>query len=101
VALTSKSHQGSRGRSKNGFILLEVLVAMSLMVGAWMTLIQSCQRLSWKLAQQEQQKMKLRKEWDANEFSLVGKVISSDSSGVFSGSRAVHATAQPTSQIKR
>ena len=74
---------------------------MGLMVGAWMTLMQSYQRLSWKLTQQEQQRMKLRKEWDAHEFGFVGKAIGSESSRVPGGSRAVHAVAQPASQIKR
>lgn len=45
--------------------------------------------------------MKLRKEWDAHEFGFVGKAIGSESSRVPGGSRALHATAQPTSQIKR
>lgn len=66
-----------------------------------MTLIQSYQRLSLKLMQQEQKRIKLSKEWDANELIFVDKAVNSESSRVPGGSSTVHAIAQPTSQIKR
>ena len=74
---------------------------MSLMTGSWMTLMQSYQILILKLMQQEQERVRLTKEWNASEFSFVGKAINSESSRMSSGSRTLHATAQPTAQIKR
>jgi hypothetical protein len=101
VSLPSKAYQGSLDTSKNGFILLEALVAMSLIVGAWMTLIQSYQKLSLKLMQQEQKRVKLTEEWNASELGFIGKAVNNESSRMPSGSRALHATTQPTSQHKR
>ena len=74
---------------------------MGLMMGAWMTLLQGYQTLSLKLMQQEQERVKLTKEWDASELSFVGKRVNSEPSRMSSSSRTLHATAQPTTQIKR
>ena len=101
VSSLSQPHQRPLGSSRNGFILLEALVAMSLMVGAWMALLQSYQRLQWKLMEQEQTRTRLAKEWNTSEFSFVGKVVASESSRMPSGSRTVHAPAQPASKVER
>jgi hypothetical protein len=101
VTSTIKTHQKPPGYAKNGFVLLEALLAMGLMMGAWMALLQGYQTLSLKLMQEEQEKVRLTKEWDASELSIVGKAINSEPSRMSSGSRTLHATAQPTTQIKR
>ena len=74
---------------------------MSLMMGAWMSLMQSYQTLSLKLHQQELKRVKLREEWNASEISFVAQAVNNESSRVPSGSRAVHATSQPATQIQR
>ena len=96
----SKTYKKPLDHAKNGFILLEVLVAMSLMMGVWMSLMQSYQTLSLKLHQQEQKRVKLREEWNASEISFVGQAVNNESSRVPSGSRALHATSQPATQIQ-
>ena len=101
VSSTSKTYKKPSDHPKNGFILLEVLIAMSLMTGTWMTLMQSYQILSLKFIQQEQERVKVKEEWNASELSFIGKAINSESSRMSSGSRTLHATAQPTAQIKR
>ena len=74
---------------------------MSLIMGVWMSLMQSYQILSLKLHQQEQKRVKLREEWNASEISFVGQAVNNESSRVPSGSRALHATSQPANQIQR
>ena len=74
---------------------------MGLMMGVWMTLMQSYQTLSLKLMQQEQKRVKLTKEWNASELSFVGQAINSEPPRMPSRPRTVHATAQPTSQNQR
>jgi type II secretory pathway pseudopilin PulG len=101
VSSTSKTYKKPSDHPKNGFILLEVLIAMSLMTGAWMTLIQSYQTLSLKLMQQEQERVRLTNEWNASELSFVSKRVISEPSRMSSRSRTLHATAQPATQIQR
>jgi type II secretory pathway pseudopilin PulG len=101
VPSASKTHKKPLDHAKNGFILLEVLVSMGLMMGAWMTLMQSYQTLSLKLIQQEQKRVKLRGEWNASEIRFVGQAVNSESSRLSSGSRTLHATSQPATQIQR
>lgn len=74
---------------------------MGLMMGTWMTLLQSYQTLSLKFIQQEQARAKVREEWNASELSFIGKAINSESSRMSSGSRTLHATAQSAAQIQR
>jgi len=101
VPSTSKTDIKPLDHGKNGFILLEVLIAMSLMMGSWMTFMQSYQALSLKFMRQEQERVKLIKEWNASELSFVGKAVSSVSSRMSSRSRALHAPTQPASQNQR
>jgi len=74
---------------------------MSLIVGAWMALLQSHQRLQWKLMEQEQQRTRLAKEWNTSEFSFFGKAVTSESSRMPSRSRNVYAPAQPATKVER
>ena len=55
--------------SPNGFILLEVLVAMSLILGVWMTSIGAYQGLTLRLNQQESKRSQLRQALDAHELA--------------------------------
>lgn len=101
MSSASKTYKNPLDHAKNGFVLLEVLIAMSLMTGAWMALMQSYQILSLKLIQLEQKRVKLREEWNVTELSFIGRTVNSESSRVPSRSSALHATSQPTTQIKR
>jgi len=60
-----------------GFILLEVLVAMSLIMGAWMVSINTYQRLTLTLIQQESKRSHIRKEMDAHETEMYSKMVAS------------------------
>jgi Tfp pilus assembly protein PilV len=53
----------------NGFILLEVLVAMSLILGVWITSIGAYQGLALGLIQQESKQSVLRQAFDAHELA--------------------------------
>ena len=63
--------------SPNGFILLEVLVAMSLILGVWMTSIGAYQGLTLRLNQQESKRSQLRQDLDAYELAEQVRVNSS------------------------
>ncbi|QWE20876.1 hypothetical protein [Polynucleobacter sp. AP-Kolm-20A-A1] len=89
------------GYPKNGFILFEVLVAMSLILGAWMNFIQSYQALSLKLTQQEKQKALVRKEQDVFESGLMVKGISNEFARMSGRTNYVHAATQSASQNQR
>jgi prepilin-type N-terminal cleavage/methylation domain-containing protein len=92
-----------------GFVLLEVLVAMSLILGAWMALVGSYQNLALRSTQTESKKAQLRKEFDAFEMSEQARVRIStnikgqinESTRVSSRHRAKHATSEPASKNKR
>ena len=58
-----------RSETPNGFILLEVLVAMSLILGVWMTSVGAYQGLALRLAQQEGRRSELRLDFDAYELA--------------------------------
>ena len=58
-----------RSESPNGFILLEVLVAMSLILGVWMTSIGAYQGLALRLNQQESKRSQLRQDLDVYELT--------------------------------
>ncbi|QWD64317.1 hypothetical protein [Polynucleobacter sp. MWH-UH2A] len=53
----------------NGFILLEVLVAMSLILGVWMTSIGAYQGLALRFKQQESKHSHLRQTFDGYELA--------------------------------
>jgi len=71
--VTIRDHEPSTNGSArpNGFILLEVLVAMSLIMGSWMTATHSYQKLALILLQQERKRSQLRSELDAYEIASV------------------------------
>jgi Zn-dependent M16 (insulinase) family peptidase len=55
----------------NGFILLEVLVAMSLVASSWMGLSNTYQRMILRLGQLQEKKAELRKEMDRHELTIL------------------------------
>ena len=95
--------------TSQGFILLEVLVAMSLILGSWMALVGTYQNLVLRATQVESKRAQLRRELDAFEVSEQFRVSISantkgqnhESSRVSRRHRAQHAAAQPTSQNQR
>ncbi|WP_129560402.1 type IV pilus modification PilV family protein [Polynucleobacter hirudinilacicola] len=95
--------------NSQGFVLLEVIVAMSLILGSWMALLGSYQNLALRTAQVESKRAQLRREFDAFEVSeqLRLRVITNTEGQIHESSRmsrrhrAQHAAAQPTSQNKR
>ena len=98
-------------RSKNcrGFILLEVLVAMTMILGVWMDLVGAYQRLALNLTQQESKRSQLRKDSDVYEIQehsrtnlhLPSKVLSNESARVPGRNRAMRNSAQPAIKNKR
>jgi Tfp pilus assembly protein PilV len=69
----------SRANSQsNGFIMLEVLVAMGVVSGVWMTSIQAYQGLALSLLKQEQKQILLRQEFDR--YELAEQMRTNDSS---------------------
>lgn len=97
--------------SKNchGFVLLESLVAMSLILGSWMALVGVYQRLALNLTQQENKRLQLVREFDAYEvqecfranLNIPSKGISHDPSRVFRRNRAMRADIKPAHKDKR
>jgi type II secretory pathway component PulJ len=95
--------------TSQGFILLEVLVAMSLILGSWMALLGTYQNLALRTAQVESKRAQLRRDFDAFEVGEQLRVRAStntkgqnyESSRMSHRHRAQHAAAQPTSQNKR
>jgi competence protein ComGF len=67
-------HPLSRPEHFQGFILLEVLVAMSLILGVWTASMGVYQRLAFNLTQQEVHRSDLRKEFDAFEVQEHARV---------------------------
>ena len=55
----------------NGFILLEVLVAMSLVASSWMGLSNIFQGMILRLGQLQEKRVELRKEMDKHEFAIL------------------------------
>jgi len=99
-----------RPENSNGFILLEVLVAMSLILGVWMASIGAYQGLALRLIEQEAKRLQLRGAFDAyeiNEYlranseqiqpSISSKDLKRESSRVSSRNRSLHPIAKPTS----
>jgi type II secretory pathway component PulJ len=95
--------------TSQGFVLLEVLVAMSLILGTWMVLVGTYQSLALRSTQIESKRAQLRREFDTFEVGEQTKVSTStntkgqnyESSRVPSRHRTEHATAKPTSKNKR
>jgi prepilin-type N-terminal cleavage/methylation domain-containing protein len=92
-----------------GFVLLEVLVAMSLILGSWMALVGTYQNLALRATHMESKRAQLRREFAAFEVSEQARVSTSintkgqnhESSRVPSRHRAQHVTSQPTSKNQR
>ncbi|QWD66512.1 hypothetical protein [Polynucleobacter sp. MWH-Aus1W21] len=74
-------HLIRRVTGPDGFILLEVLVAMSLIMGAWMISTNTYQRLALTLSQQESKRSHIRKEMDAHEIEIHSKTVTSHNAG--------------------
>ena len=98
-------------RSKNGqgFILLEVLVAMALILGVWMTSVGVYQRLALTLIQQESKRAQLRKDSDTFEIqehsrahlNLQNQALSYESTRMSGRDRSLRTATQPTIKDKR
>ncbi len=92
-----------------GFVLLEVLVAMSLILGSWMALVGTYQNLTLRTIQTESKRAQLRSEFDAFEMSQQARVSisthskgqSNESTRVSSRNRTKHVTAQPALKNER
>ena len=65
----------NRSVRPDGFILLEVLVAMSLIMGAWMVSANAYQRLALVLVQQESKRSEIRRQIDAHEYEVYSKAV--------------------------
>ncbi|MBU3564521.1 hypothetical protein [Polynucleobacter sp. MWH-HuK1] len=87
----------SRAKRLNGFILLEVLVAMSLIMGSWMAATHTYQKLSLVLKQQEGKRSQLRRELDAHEIGS----IKNDATRVSSRNQPMHSSAKSVTKGKR
>jgi len=91
-----------------GFVLLEVLVAMSLILGSWMASVGAYQNLVLRATQIESKRAQLRREFDIFEVSEQARVSTStntkgqnhESTRVSSRHRAQHVTSEPTSKNK-
>ena len=92
-----------RKKAQGGFILLEVLVAMSLIVGSWMAMTHIYQGLVLRQAQLQVKKAELRKESDVFESSeharnahhISSDSIKNESARVSSRSRSKYSTVSP------
>ena len=76
------SHSINRFASPDGFILLEVLVAMSLIMGAWMASANAYQRLALVLGQQESKRSEIRRQIEAHELEVYSKAVALYEAGV-------------------
>lgn len=98
-----------RVNRSQGFVLLEVLLAMSLILGSWMTLVGTYQNLALRTAQTESKRAQLRREFDAFEASEQARVStkanmkgqSNESTRVSSRNRTQHAAPQPAIKNQR
>jgi len=92
--------------TQEGFILLEVLIAMSLILGVWMSMVQIYLGLALRQAQFQTQKAELRRESDVYERSEYVRSISTgpvknESTRVFSRSRSLPGASQSITKNKR
>jgi len=66
---SEKLAHGDLGSS--GFILFEVLVAMSLIVSSWITLGDTYQQMNLRLGKSQEQRAQMKKEADQYELTLL------------------------------
>jgi type II secretory pathway component PulJ len=66
----------------DGFILLEVLVAMSLVASSWMGLSNIYQGMILRLGQLEEKRVELRKEMDRHELAILTAAQSNSSNQI-------------------
>ena len=91
---------------QQGFILLEALIAMSLIVGVWMAMVQIYQGLALRQNKLQAEKVQLRKESDVFELSEHARSnhhgsVKHESTRVLSRSRAVPSATQSPLKNKR
>jgi type II secretory pathway pseudopilin PulG len=91
---------------KQGFILLEALIAMSLIVGVWMAMVQIYQGLALRQNKLQAEKVQLRKESDVFELSEHARSnqhgsVKHEFTRVLSRSRAVPSSSQSAVKNKR
>ena len=86
-----------RLKQGNGFILLEVLVAMTLIMGSWMAATHTYQKLTLVLKQQESKRSHLRREFDKYEIES----IKNDANRVSSRNHPLRSSAKPLAKGKR
>jgi competence protein ComGF len=109
--MPARKHPDPLWRSGNcqGFILLEVLIAMSMILGVWISSVGAYQRLTLSLAQYDAKRTQIRKEWDVFEIqeqvrpsnNLPSKKLNHESARVSGRHRALRATTQSTFKDKR
>ena len=87
---------------QRGFILLEVLIAMGLISGVWMSSMQAFQSLALRLLKQEQKQALLQQEFDRYELaehmranSINREDLKNDVTRVPHRHRSLHLTAKP------
>jgi competence protein ComGF len=98
-----------KAKNSQGFILLEVLVAMSMILGVWMVSVGVYQGLALNLMQQESKRSQLRKELDVFEMQeqvranlvLSSQGLSNDIARVSDRNRSMRTTTQSAVKDKR
>jgi type II secretory pathway pseudopilin PulG len=91
---------------QQGFILLEALIAMSLILGVWMGMLQIYQGLALRQTKLQAEKVQLRKESDVFELSEHARSnqhgsVKHESTRVLDRSRAESSAPQPPLKNKR
>jgi Tfp pilus assembly protein PilV len=108
----------TKPNTADGFILLEVLVAMSLILGAWMTSVSAYQQVALRFNQQESKHAELRTALDAyelaeqfrantiqpillNSSNISSKDMKNESSRVSGRNRALYPATKSTAKNQR
>jgi len=95
--------------NSQGFILLEALVAITMILGVWMASVEAYQCLALNLAQQEGKRAQLRKESDVFEaqeqhrtvLNAPSKAMSHEPARMSGRNRFVRTATQPAIKDKR